>query len=233
MTARPRIALIGDHSLSVKAHQAIPPAIELARVLGAPPCSIEWLHTSTLLDDPSGQLKQFQGVWCVPGSPYANTRGVLAAIRHARTNGVAFLGTCGGFQHALIEYAEAALALDWPAHAELDPDAVDPVIAPLACSLVEQSREIRLTPGTRLAAIYGVPVAIEAYHCSYGLNPIFRERLSGGPLRICAEDSAGDVRAIELDGHPFFIGTLFQPERSALVGQPHPLVAAFVTAAAG
>jgi CTP synthase (UTP-ammonia lyase) len=34
-----------------------------------------------------------------------------------------------------------------------------------------------------------------------------------------------------LEGHPFFVATLFQPERAALENRLPPLVAAFVTAA--
>lgn len=230
MTTTPRIALIGDYNSSAKAHQGIPRALMLAgEVEGA--CEWEWLHTSTLLDDPSKQLAGFHGVWCVPASPYANTRGALAAIRCARQSGLAFLGTCGGFQHALLEYAEAVWGVAQPAHAELDPAAADPVIAPLACNLVEQSGEIRFEKGSRLAAIYAMDSATEEYHCRYGLSSAYSARLGSGSLRVSGRDAAGDVRAIELGGHPFFIATLFQPERSALANRKHPLVSAFVAAA--
>ena len=66
----------------------------------------------------------------------------------------------------------------------------------------------------------------------YGLNPDFRAALVRGPLRATAHDTAGDTRAVELDGHPFFVATLFQPERAALEGRVPPLVAAFVQACA-
>jgi CTP synthase (UTP-ammonia lyase) len=62
------------------------------------------------------------------------------------------------------------------------------------------------------------------------LSPDFRDALADGPLRICAADDAGDVRGIELDGHPFFIATLFQHERGALQGRVSPPVRAFVQA---
>jgi CTP synthase (UTP-ammonia lyase) len=40
------------------------------------------------------------------------------------------------------------------------------------------------------------------------------------------------VRGAELPGHPFFVATLFQPERSALTSmRVPPLVRAFVQAA--
>jgi CTP synthase (UTP-ammonia lyase) len=227
MPAQPRIALIGDYDSSAKAHQGIVRALMLAREDGGT-CEWHWLQTATLLDDPSEQLAGFEGVWCVPASPYANTRGALAAIRFARQTGRAFLGTCGGFQHALLEYAEAVWGVAQPAHAEMDPGATDPVIAPLACSLVEQSGEIRLEKGSRLAAIYGVDTATEEYHCRYGLSSGYSGRLASGPLRVSGRDAEGEVRAIELDGHPFFVATLFQPERSALMDRRHPLVSAFV-----
>jgi len=53
-----------------------------------------------------------------------------------------------------------------------------------------------------------------------------------GSLEIAARDEDGGVRAVELRDHPFFIGTLFQPERAALRGETPPLVKAFVEAVA-
>ena len=41
----------------------------------------------------------------------------------------------------------------------------------------------------------------------------------------------GDLRAIELDDHPFFVATLWQPERAALQGRRVPLADALVDAA--
>lgn len=166
----------------------------------------------------------------MPASPYANTRGAVAAIRFARQTHRPFLGTCGGFQHALLEYAEAVWGVTDPAHAEMDPDAADPIIAPLACSLVEQTAEIRFEAGSRLAAIYGVPAANEEYHCRYGVSARYSNRLATGPMLVSGRDADGEIRAIELHGHPFFVATLFQPERSALAGRPHPLIRAFVEA---
>ncbi len=232
-TSRPpaRVALVGDHDPSVVAHQGIPLALGLAAEAAGQPLDWAWLHTSTLTGDVSARLEGFDGVWCVPASPYANTAGALAAIRFARERGVPFLGTCGGFQHALLDYAEAAWGVRAPAHAELDPDAADPVIAPLTCRLVEQTGDIRVEPGSRLHAIYGRAETVEGYHCSYGLNPAHVARLGAGRLRVAARDLAGDVRAVELDGHPFFVATLYQPERSGLAGQRHPLIAAFADAA--
>jgi CTP synthase (UTP-ammonia lyase) len=226
-----RIALVGDYQPESKAHQGAPRALALAGEALGIRVEGDWIHTSTLAADPSRQLEPYQGVWVVPGSPYANTAGVIRAIRVTRTSGRPFLGTCGGFQHAILECAEALWGVGSPAHAEIDPNASNPVVAPLSCSLVEKHGEVFFVAGSRLAAFYGMPSAVEGYHCSYGLNAAYAGHLNDGPLRVSARDGEGDVRAAELDGHPFFFGTLYQPERSALDGRRHPLITAFVQAA--
>ena len=224
-----RIGLVGDYDASVPAHQAIPRALALAAEALHAPIDFRWLPTETI--DGDAVLAPFDGLWCVPASPYRSMEGALHAIGFARTQPRPFLGTCGGFQHAVVEYARSILGWADADHAESSPDAVRPVIAPLSCSLVEVTDRVRLRPGSRIAAAYGATETVEGYRCRYGLNPAFREALVSGPLRVAAEDDAGDVRALELDGHPFFVATLFQPERAALAGRLPPLVLAFARAA--
>jgi len=62
------------------------------------------------------------------------------------------------------------------------------------------------------------------------LNPEFRARIETADLVISAVDDEGEVRAIELRSHPFYVATLFQPELKALRGELHPLIKAFVQA---
>jgi len=214
------IALVGDFNPQIIAHQAIPKALELAG------SGIDWTWVATRDIDSFGG---FDAVWCVPASPYENTAGALAAIRWARETGKPFLGTCGGYQHALLEYAANVWGIEaW--NAETDPDQPHPVIAPLACSMVEVGAEIVLVPGSRLAEIYGGKAAVETYRCRFGLSREYADRLGEGDLRVGAWNGDGDVQAIELRGHSFFIGTGYQPERSALKGEKHPIIQAFVEA---
>jgi CTP synthase (UTP-ammonia lyase) len=226
-----RIALVGDYSEAVTAHRAIPIALRMAVEKLQANVSWEWIHSRGLGTNAAERLADFHAVWCVPASPYENTRGVIDAIRFARESSRPFLGTCGGFQHAMLEYAESAWHID-AVHAELDPNASNPVIAPLMCALVEVTESLRFTPGSKLAKIYESETAYEEYHCSYGLNPEYVERLKTGPLKIAARDEHGGVRGVELDGHPFYVSTLFQPERGALRDRLPPVVKAFVQAVA-
>ena len=222
------IGLIGDRSDAVVAHRAIPTALAMAARAVGVDVRHDWVPSEEIAS--IERVAGFDGLWCVPGSPYRSMEGVLLAIRFARERERPFLGTCGGFQHAVLEYARNVLAFTNADHAESSPEAECAVISPLACGLLSDLRPLQLIEGTRLAAAYGQLHAAEEYQCRFGVNPAFRSALVTGPLRESAVDADGDLRAIELIHHPFFVCTLFQPERAALHGKLPPLVAAFLAA---
>lgn len=224
------IGLIGDYAETVPAHQAIPSALQFAAKELDTSVEFEWVPTEQITS--RARVFRFNGLWCVPASPYRSMEGALFAIRHARESAIPFLGTCGGFQHAILEYARNVLGWADAEHAETAPGALRAVISPLECGLVETTGLVRLCPGSRIASTYGALETKEGYRCRYGINPQFRAELVTGPLRATAHDEAGDVRAVELNDHPFFVATLFQPERAALKGAKAPLVVAFVSACA-
>lgn len=222
-----RIGLIGEYNPAVIAHRAINAALPMVAAELGLELDARWLPTD-LLDD--SQLATLDGIWCVPGSPYRSLGGALRAIRFAREHGVPFLGTCGGFQHALLEYARNVLGWADAEHAETSPSAANPILAPLTCPLVEVRASIRLAEGSMIALAYGSKQIEEGFHCSYGPVERLEVALENTPLRACGFDDAGAVRAVELQGHPFFIACLFQPERAALDGQTPPLVSAWLQA---
>jgi CTP synthase (UTP-ammonia lyase) len=220
-----QICLVGDYNPEVIAHQAIPKALELAA--DGTQVQPTWLDTESAL---TADLNAYDGFWCVPASPYRSMEGALRAIRFAREGNRPFLGTCGGCQHAVIEFSRNVLHIAGAGHTEVDTSAADPVITNLACALIEADECLRTVDGSRLKEIYGTEEIRETYHCSYGLNPAYLQHLADGGLRI-GVIANGEARGLELAGHPFFFATLFQPERSALKGNRHPLIAAFVEAA--
>ncbi|WP_442910723.1 CTP synthase C-terminal region-related (seleno)protein [Kluyvera sp. CHPC 1.2972] len=223
-----RIALVGDYNADVIAHQAIPLALDDAAAVLEVPVEYRWIATRDVHSADS--LADFDGIWLVPASPYQNTEGALIAVRYARENSLPFLGTCGGFQHAILEYARNVMGWEDAAHAETDTEG-RMVIAPLTCSLVEKSDTIELRANTLIARAYGRDSIEEGYHCNYGISADFAEALKSLPLRVTGWDDNGDIRAVELVTHPFFVATLFQHERNALAGRPAPLVQAFLHAA--
>lgn len=223
------IGAVGDRDETITAHGALPRAIADAASRLDMDVELEWVPTDEITGAP--RVQRFDALWCVPGSPYRSEDGALAAIRHAREAGVPFLGTCGGFQHAVLEWARHVLGWADAAHAETSPGAPRAVIAPLECALVEASEDVRLLRGSRLAAAYGGTATSATYRCRYGLNPAFRDALVGADLHVVAETAGGEVRGIELKSHPFFVAVLFQPEREALEGRRVPLAEALLAAA--
>ncbi|MGF6666844.1 CTP synthase C-terminal region-related (seleno)protein [Pseudomonas monsensis] len=225
-----RIALIGDYDPQVTAHQAIPVALGMLAEHSGREVQFQWLPTESIhVDTP---LQDFDGFWCVPASPYKSEAGALRAIRFAREQQRPFLGTCGGFQHAVLEFSRNVLGWADAEHGETSPDSQRAVLTPLTCSLVEAVDSIHLVAGSLIAKAYETSEIHEGYRCRFGVNPQFERALLTHQLHAVGHDSAGDLRAIELSNHVFFVATLFQPERAALKGLVPPLVRAFVEACA-
>ncbi|MEV4179535.1 hypothetical protein [Nonomuraea sp. NPDC049709] len=219
-----RIALVGDRSPSVRSHVRIPLLMEALREREGIALDPYWMPTT----DVTG-LDGFDGIWMLPGSPYRDEAGAVEAARVARERRIPFLGTCGGFQHMLLEFARHVCGLD-VAHAENEPGARDFLLTPLACSLAGHEGLVRLEPGSLIEQIVGTPTTMEAYICSYGLNEDYKQTLAGHGMVFSGHADDGAVRVAELPGHPFFLATMFQPELAGDGRRPHPVITAFATA---
>ena len=175
-----RLAIVGDYDSTMYTHLAIDEALGHVRELREHALEWSWVATPTLATNASARLALIDAIWLAPASPYASTEGALAAIRHARETGLPFLGVCGGFQHAVLEFARNVAGIADAEHAELNPGAATAVIAPLTCSLVGKAAPVFLDPTCRTASIYGRWRVVEKYHCNYGLNAEHRD----APLRV-------------------------------------------------
>lgn len=227
-----RIALVGDRSPHVKSHARIPLLLDSLAAREGLVLDACWIPTADAgAAAAAGTLARFDAVWVLPGSPYASEAGALAAIRVAREEGIPFLGTCGGFQHALVEYARTVCGLTGAAHAENDPGAPDPLIVPLACSLAGHQGLVRTEPGSLAESALGAERSTEHYQCEFGPSARHLPALAGHGLRLSGHDEEGRVRIVELPGHPFFLATLFQPELHGEGTRPHPIVRALAAAA--
>jgi len=221
------IALLGEFNPQSKTHAATNAAIEHScAALG---CRVAGIWVSTE-DIETSLLADFAGVWVAPGSPYKNLEKTLQAIRYAREQNIPCFGTCGGFQHMVLEYARSVLNFKDAQHAEYDPYASDLFISKLTCSLAGREMRLSFVVGSMVAQIYGSLSATEEYYCNFGVEPDKVELLKSGQLQITGSDAEGEIRVLELPGHPFYMGTLFGPQARSTPEHPHPLVSAFVRA---
>ena len=124
-------------------------------------------------------------------------------------------------------------------HAEYDPHVPSPLIALASCPVpvrlegaprLSGRQTIRIEPDAMVFRIYRRAEVQDEFLCNYELNPRFRERIEGGRLRVAGVGEAGEVRIVELPGHPFFVATLFLPQLSSAEGAPHPLIVAYLEA---
>jgi CTP synthase (UTP-ammonia lyase) len=226
-----RVGIIGDHDPQFHPHRATEAALAHAADGLGVSIAVEWVATPSLEEAADVALDGFDGLWCAPGSPYRSLAGALAGIRFAREADRPFLGTCGGFQHVVIEYARHALGFRDAQHAEYDPDASRLFITGLSCSLVGQRMEVRVVPGSRAGHAYGRATSEEEYYCTFGLNPAYQALLHDGGLRVVGVDQDGEARIVELADRRFFLATLFLPQLTSALGRPHPLITAYLTAA--
>jgi CTP synthase (UTP-ammonia lyase) len=236
-----RIGVVGDWKPGYRGHVTTEAAlVHAARAVGVTLDTV-WLSTAALESSPSEDaLAAFNGLFFTPGTPYTSLAGALRALRFAREHGRPLLATCGGFQHLLLEFAINVAGIKDGQHGDYGTTGGTPVIVRVACPVADRapgaaalSGRIRMTvdPTSQAFHIYGRERINEEFACNWELNPEFRPALEKAGLRIVGWDEAGQTRITELPGHPFFIGTMFQPQLSSTAAVPHPVVRAFCAAA--
>ena len=177
--------------------------------------------------------------------------GKITTVCHARENKIPYLGICLGMQAAVIEFARHVAGLDGATSSEFEPAAEHPVIALITeWTKADGTREIRteesdlggtmrlgaeecrLTPGSKVAEIYGADVVSERHRHRWEFNNDYLGQLSEAGLQIAGRSMDGTlVEVVEVDDHPWFVGCQFHPEFTSTPRDGHPLFTSFVKAA--
>jgi CTP synthase (UTP-ammonia lyase) len=222
------IGIIGDFHKSIT-QSAIADSIEHSNTLLGFKTKYRWIET-TILDTfkYKDELKNLDGLWSASGSPFKSMTGSLNAIKFARENRIPHIGTCGGYQHSIIEYARNVLGFNNANHAEYSNGAADLFVDKMTCSLVGTRGLVTIRDNTLAKAIYGTQQIEVGYYCSYGLSDKFKDLVLQGDMIASGLDINNSVRMIELLNHPFFIITAFVPQVDSTLDKPNPLVTAFV-----
>src|SRR5439155_7893245 len=180
--------------------------------------------------------------------------GKIKAIRHARENGIPYLGICLGMQLAVIEYARHKAGLAGANSTEFQPDTPHPVVAlitewqnrdgsierrhsgsDLGGTMRLGAQPCEIVPGSLAHGIYGATTVAERHRHRYEVNNHYLPRLEAAGLRVGAwakSATAGDLcEMIELADHPWFFGCQYHPEFTSNPRRGHPLFIAFINAA--
>ncbi len=181
-----RIGILGDFNADFRSHRATNDALQHAARKLSVKVEAEWVPTPSLAAPTAEEtLEAFDGLWASPGSPYKSFDGMLKGIEFARRRDWPFLGTCGGFQYAFIEFARNVLNIQDADSAENNSGSKNIIIYPVACAVPDRKGdapklsgkvpEIRLRPGSYLQSFYGKDqeTATEEFFCNFEVNPDF------------------------------------------------------------
>src|SRR5271169_6149787 len=151
-------SLQGEYNPDSATHGATDAAIRHSLFGLKAELTASWISTTAIEE---ADILQAHGLWVAPGSPYRDMSRVLQAIRMARENLVPCLGTCGGFQHMVLEFARNVLGFADAKHAEYDPHASRLFLSPLSCPVAGMELRIILRRHTTVHTLYGRDEVVE------------------------------------------------------------------------
>ena len=245
-----RIGMIGKYVDLSDSYKSLNEALTHAGIHTRTRVRIEYVDSEALEAGAPLELSHLDAILVPGGFGKRGTEGKIRAIRHARENGVPYLGICLGMQLATIEFARHVCGLDGANSTEFDPDTPHPVVALITEWLDHTGRIERRTdksdlggtmrlgtqtcpiePGTLAARIYGATVA-ERHRHRYEVNNVYVPQLETRGYKVSARTPSENLPEImELPAHPFFIGVQFHPEFTSTPRHGHPLFKAFIEAA--
>jgi len=243
-----RIALVGKYIALEDAYLSVCESLRHGGFHHGARVEIDWVDSETLTDPTDeGQaaaverLDLADGILIPGGFGGRGFEGKIAAARHAREQGIPYLGVCLGMHVAVCEFARNVVGMDGANSTECDPETPFPVI-----DLLPEQKEISDLGGTmrlgadpvklhidsRVRELYDEPVVYERHRHRYEVNNLLRKRLEAAGL-VVSGTSPDDrlVEVIELTDHPFFVASQYHPEFKSRPERPAPLFREFVGAA--
>lgn len=237
-----RIGLIGKYVNLVDAYLSVVESLRHAGVFHGVNVELEWVQAEQVPDLlREGKLSELDGIVIPGGFGERGIEGKIAAAHWSRESAVPCLGICLGLQVMVIEYARDVLGFADANSSEFDPSSTHRVI-----DLMDEQREVvekggtmrlgtypaTLLAGTRVHAAYGREVVYERHRHRYEVNPRYHRRLSEAGLSLSGMSPDGRLcEFIELDSHPFWVGTQAHPEFLSRPERPHPLFRELIGAA--
>ncbi len=236
------IGLIGKYVELQDAYKSILEALIHAGAMNECKVEVRNIHSEHLTSDNAhDRLQNLDAILVAPGFGSRGIEGKIEAIRIAREERIPFFGICLGMQMACVEFARNVLGYEQAHSTEMSADSPQPIIA-----MMEEQKNITqmggtmrlgtyactLRPGSRVSSIYNSLHINERHRHRYEFNNAFLQEFEqNGMLPAGINPDTGLVEIVEVENHPFFVGTQFHPEYKSTVENPHPLFVAFVKAA--
>jgi len=207
---------------------------------------LTWVDSEEFENNPAQlkSLSKFDGILVPGGFGTRGIEGILKAIQYAREKKIPYLGICYGMQLACVEFARNVLKRNGAHTVEVDDSTSHPIIIvnPHQSKNIKENRyggtmrlgayDAKLKKGSKVCRAYGQGKISERHRHRYEFNDEYRKDIDEAGLKIVGHNPETDlVEIVELDDHPFFVGTQYHPEFKSRPMRPHPLFREFIKAA--
>ena len=238
---RVTVALVGKYVELHDAYLSVAEALRHGGYEHGIQVEIRWVDSERLeREDPAGLLQGADGILVPGGFGERGVEGMIRAARYARENRIPYFGICLGMQVAVIAFARDCAAMPEAHSREFAPASEFAVIdlmpdqrgnLPKGGTMRLGGYPCQLQEGSLLREIYGQPLVTERHRHRYEVNNQFRAPLEKAGLRFSGlSPDHRLVEAVELPGHPFFVGVQYHPEFKSRPNRAHPIFRAFIQA---
>ena len=240
-TQEVHIALVGKYTELPDAYKSICESFVHAGAVNDCKVKLRYVNSEKIdASNVAAQLGRMAGILVAPGFGNRGIEGKIEAVRFARENGIPFLGICLGMQCAVIEFARNVLGIADANSSEME-QTPHPVI-----DLMEEQKGITakggtmrlgaypctLRKGSKVAAAYGRLNISERHRHRYEFNNDYLAQFEAAGMKaVGVNPDTNLVEVVEIENHPWFVGTQYHPEYKSTVLSPSPLFVAFVKAA--
>jgi CTP synthase len=241
---------VGKYTGLKDAYKSLIEALSHGGIANKVRVNLDWIESEVFENkDPAPFLEHVDGILVPGGFGQRGAEGKILAAQFARERQVPYFGICFGMQMAVVEAARNLVGIEGANSTEFGPTP-EPVVGLMTEWLRGNAQEKRraggdlggsmrlgaypahLTPGSRVADIYGTTEISERHRHRYEVNTNYKGRLEQRGMRFSGMSPDGVLpEIIEYDDHPWFIGVQFHPELKSRPFEPHPLFASFIEAA--
>ena len=246
------IAVVGKYTVLKDAYKSLIEALIHGGVANNVKVNFDWVESEAFEGDEGAATERLEGVHgiLVPGGfGERGAEGKIRAAKFARERKVPYFGICFGMQMAVIEAARNVAGVMDASSTEFGPTP-NPVVGLMTEWIKGNEKVVRtaeadkggtmrlgaydavLTPGSKIAGIYGAPSISERHRHRYEVNINYREAIEAAGLKMTGMSPDGVLpEIVEREDHPWFVGVQFHPELKSRPFAPHPLFASFISAA--